>query len=119
MRCITKIAGVALLSCSSIVNAGFNNESITWNARHSYFWRVVSFHHYNYNRPNDGYHKIDTGMSETWRQAAVHWNEAPPGATNSTYLVVGFHYYLDNDGRERLDCITDARDCSIYDGWWD
>ena len=88
MKCIGKLVGSALLAVSISAHAGlwgttahsrancFNNESITWYAGHSFDWRVVSFHNYNVNRPSDGYHYIDTGMSYTWRQAAVHWNES-------------------------------------------
>lgn len=127
MSCISKITACALISMAVSAHAGFwgttthsrancfNNESITWYANHAFDWRVVSFHNYNFNNPNSGYHYIDTGMSYTWRQAAVHWNESAPGGT---YFVSGFHYYLDR-GRQILDTNTQASDCSIYDGWWD
>lgn len=92
-----------------------NNESITWYANHSFYWRVVSFHNYDLKNPSKGYHYIDTGMGYTWRQAAVHWNESAPGGS---YFVSGFHYFLDR-GREILDTNTQVSDCSIYDGWWD
>ncbi len=92
-----------------------NNESITWYAGHPYSWRVISFHNYDYTHPNSGYHMVDTGMSNTWRQAAVHWNESPVGGK---YFVSGFHYFLER-GRQILDVNTTATDCSIYDGWWD
>ncbi len=92
-----------------------NNESITWYAGHSYNWRVYSFHWYDWKKESKGYHLIDTGMSYTWRQAAVHWGESNPGGT---YMVHGNHYYLYN-GHQILDNTTDAKDCSIYNGWWD
>lgn len=81
---------------------------------HPSYWHVINFHNYDYNRPGQGYHYIDTGMTQTWRQAAVHWNESAPGGK---YLVSGFHYYIDR-GRELLDGNTIVSDCSIYDGWW-
>jgi hypothetical protein len=120
MKCIVKMIGCALLSTTMSANAGLwgttihsrancmNNESITWYANHSFYWQVVSFHNYNYNNPSAGYHYIDTGMSLTWRQAAVHWNESGP---TGTYGVTGFHYYLDR-GRKILDNNTYANDCA-------
>jgi len=92
-----------------------NNESITWYAGHSYDWRVYSFHWYDMNNTKKGYHVIDTGMSRTWRQAAVHWGESNPGGK---YMVHGAHYYL-YLGHQLLDNVTDVTDCSIYNGWWD
>lgn len=127
MKCIEKITGLAFLCLSLNIQAGawetsvhsrancFNNESITWNGNQAYDWQVVSFHNYDLNAPSKGYHYIDTGMSYTWRQAAVHWNESAPGGT---YFVSGFHYFLDR-GRRILDANTQVSDCSIYDGWWD
>lgn len=127
MKYVGRLTACALLCSTITAHAGFwsttahsrancfNNESITWNGAHSYYWRVISFHNYDLNNPNKGYHMIDTGMSYTWRQAAVHWNESPPGGK---YFVSGFHYFLDR-GREILDTNTQASDCSIYNGWWD
>jgi hypothetical protein len=108
-------AGLYATTVHSRANC-FNNESITWYAGHANDWRVVSFHVYNFNRPGDGRHYIDTGMTRTWRQAAVHWNESAPGGK---YLVEGFHYFSDGRGHQLLDANTSAVDCSIYDGWWD
>jgi hypothetical protein len=128
MRKIGKITGSILLCLSIEAHAGFwsntahsrancvNNESITWNGSSTHSWRVVSFHNYDYNKPSKGYHYIDTGMGYTWRQAAVHWNESYPGGK---YFVTGFHYFLDDYGRQILGWNTQASDCSIYDGWWD
>lgn len=107
-------AGLWSTTIHSRANCG-NNESITWYAGHNYYWRVYSFHWLDMNKPSKGYHVVDTGMSETWRQAAVHWGEAGPGGN---WLVHGNHYYLYN-GHQLLDNTTDATDCSIYDGWWD
>lgn len=110
----TTHAGINGTTAHSRANC-FNNESITWYLGHAYDWRVVSFHNYDMNNPNQGWHAIDTGMSHTWRQAAVHWNESSPGGA---YFVSGFHYYLDR-GRQILDVNTQAVDCNVYDGWWD
>lgn len=107
-------AGLYATTIHSRANCG-NNESITWYAGHSYNWRVYSFHWLDKDKPSQGYHLIDTKMSLTWRQAAVHWGESAPGGK---YYVHGNHYYLYN-GHELLDNSTDATDCSIYDGWWD
>lgn len=107
-------AGIWATTIHSRANCG-NNESITWYANHYYYWRVYSFHWYDMKNSDKGYHLIDTGMTETWRQAAVHWGESGP---TGNYLVHGNHYYLYN-GKQLLDNTTDATDCSIYDGWWD
>lgn len=127
MHHIKIVTNCILLTVSLHTNAGVwgttahsrancaNNESITWWANHPNNWRVVSFHNFDYNNPSKGYHVVDTGMSNTWRQAAVHWNESYPGGR---YLVTGFHYYMDR-GRQILDTTTKVDDCSIYDGWWD
>lgn len=107
-------AGVWATTIHSRANC-FNNESITWWANNPNWWHVISVHHHDGNNPGAGRHIVDTGMGYTWRQAAVHWNESPPGGR---YFVVGFHYYIVN-GQEYLDNNTRADGCSLYNGWWD
>ena len=105
-------AGIMAPTAHSRANCG-NNESITWHLGHSYWYRVISFHY-----PIKGKninHVEDTGKAFTWRSAAVHWGESFPGGQ---YFVQGFHYYYPW-GEERLDVMTSASDCNIYDGWWD
>lgn len=94
-----------------------NNESITWYYLNPWLWHVISFHYDDYRRGGSPYHKIDTGLSHTWRQAAVCWGEGNPRKYN---YVVGFHYYVPaGTNYERLDVNTYAENCNIYDGWWD
>lgn len=91
----------------------YNNESITWWLNHSFNWRVVSIHANIYG----GYHQIDTGFNNTWRQAGVHWGEAPIG--DHRWTVSGYHYLASyGNGKIPFDS-TNAGDCGIYDGWWD
>lgn len=92
-----------------------NNESITWWLNHPYDWRVVSVHANIYGTDKD--HIIDTGYAVTWRQAAVHWGEAP--LNDHRWVVSGYHYLSTYaKGKVPFDTTT-AGDCSIYDGWWD
>ena len=91
-----------------------NNESITWWAGHYFNWRVVGVHGY-IGRPYN--HGMDTGWSYTWRQAAVHWNEAPP--TQKKWGVTGYHFFTGYGNGQVPFETTIVTDCSIYDGWWD
>lgn len=105
-------AGLVSTTVHSRANC-YNNESITWWFNHAFDWRVVSIHANIYG----GDHHIDTGYAVTWRQAAVHWNEAPPD--DHRWVVSGFHYLSDyGNGKIPFDT-TSAGDCSIYNGWWD
>lgn len=105
-------AGVVSTTVHSRANC-VNNESITWWLGHAYDWRVVSTHSNIYG----GGHLIDTGYAVTWRQAAVHWGEAP--LDDHRWIVSGYHYLSDyGNGRMPFE-ITNVGDCSIYNGWWD
>lgn len=128
MSYIKSLAGITLLSISSLSYAGFFgptahsrancagfNESVTWHAGHSYDWRVES-HHYPEGWPNP-HHIINTGKQHTWRAAAYHPTEAY-SSRGDKWWVNGYHFYYSN-GKERLDVMTSVGDCSIYDGWWD
>ena len=107
-------AGMVSTTVHSRANC-VNNESITWWLGHAYDWRVVSTHGNIYGRDRD--HLIDTGYAMTWRQAAVHWNEAP--LNDHRWFVSGYHYLSDyGNGRVPFDT-TSVGDCSIYNGWWD
>ena len=124
------ILGVATMLglCSANANAGYhsptahsrancfgNNESVTWHAYHSYWWRVES-HHFpeGWGRP---LHIVNTGQQFTWRAAAIHTLEAF-SSRGDKWWVSGYHFYYPA-GKERLDVLTGVGDCSIYDGWWD
>lgn len=85
-------AGVWATTAHSRANC-INNESITWWLGHAYDWRVVSIHNENITKTA---HHIDTGYAVTWRQAAVHWNEAPLGFKN--WSVSGHHFLSDYAG---------------------
>lgn len=105
-------AGLVSTTVHSRANC-HNNESITWWLGHPYDWRVVSVHTDIYG----GGHTIDTGYEYTWRQAAVHWGEAPHG--DHRWVVSGYHYLKQyGTGKVPFDTTTTG-DCSIYNGWWD
>ena len=108
-------AGIWATTVQSRANCS-NNESITWWLGHPYDWRVVSIHTNIYG----GSHRIDTGYAVTWRQAAVHWKEAPmKEPPDRRWIVSGYHYLSDyGNGKFPFDT-TSATDCSIYNGWWD
>lgn len=105
-------AGLVSTTVHSRANCS-NNESITWWLGHPYDWRVVSTHTNIYG----GGHLMDTGYAYTWRQAAVHWGEAPLG--DHRWVVSGYHYLKSyGHGKVPFDTTT-VGDCSIYNGWWD
>lgn len=106
-------AGINGTTAHSRANC-INNESITWWLGHSYDWRVVSIHNESISHTS---HLIDTGYAVTWRQAAVHWKEAPLGFNN--WSVSGHHFLSDYAGGQFPFESTYVDDCSIYDGWWD
>jgi hypothetical protein len=124
MRCIGKIAGIALLSCATIANAGLtrttvhsranclNNESITWWYGHPYDWRVVSIHKA---PPFLGgvMHHEDTGFIYNDRVAVVHWCE---GMVKTPWEVWGYHYFLGYSKNVPFES-THATDCQIIEGW--
>lgn len=92
-----------------------NNESITWFLWNAYTWKTVSLHHNIYGTQYD--HNMDTGWEYTWRNAAVHWNEAPIG--DHRWVVTGYHFFIDyGNGKVPFGSET-IGDCSIYTGWWD
>lgn len=100
----------------SRANCGGFNESVTWHAFHNYWWRVES-HHFLSVADKRPIHILNTGKNYTWRAAAYHAAEAYSSRGDKWY-VQGFHFFYPND-RERLDVMTMATDCNIYDGWWD
>ncbi len=108
-------AGVVELTIHSRANC-INNESVTWDMRWNRTYATMSLHFKNIKNQIPT-HDIFTGLEETWRSAAVHWNEALPG---DGWKVIGLHWIKD-PGTERLELIgqTEAIDCNIYDGWWD
>lgn len=113
-------AGVAAVTAHSRANCGGFNESVTWYLKQSYWWRVESHHFIRY-EPMPPTHIMNTGTNFTWRAAVFHPKEAY-SSLGDKWWVMGYHFYhphgLPNE-KERLDTVTEARDCNIYDGWWD
>ncbi len=109
-------AGLVSTTVHSRANCS-NNESITWWLGHPFDWRVLSIHTDIY---SGGSHNIDTGFSKTWRQAAVHWKEAPmKEPPDRRWVVSGYHFLSDyGNGNIPFDK-TNVGDCDIYNGWWD
>lgn len=60
---------------------------------------------------------IDTSMAYTWRAAAYHKGESL--RSDSPWIAQGYHFYMNNNGKEIYDTYTYAEDCNAYDGWWD
>lgn len=131
MKCIKKIISGALLSVVVTSYAGFgvttaasranciNNESVTWNSKQSFNWRTISIHKH-VNGKTDPYfnHLVDTGWAVTWRSAAVHWSEAPDiGKYN--WNTWGYHFFAGYANGKWPFVENYARDCRLYDGWWD
>lgn len=108
-------AGAWAVTVHSRANCAGFNESITWHAGHSYYWRVES-HHFPYGWSHPA-HIVNTGKQYTWRAAAYHLNEAYANRGDK-WFVRGYHFYY-VDGRQIFDQVTEANDCNIYDGWWD
>ncbi len=108
-------AGAWNPTAHSRANCGGFNESVTWHAGHSYWWRVESHHFLNKtdSRPN---HIINTGKQFTWRAAAYHGQEGY-STRGDHWFVIGYHFHYPN-GRERLDAVTTAEDCGLESGWW-
>lgn len=131
MKYIGKITGSVLIALAINAHAGFNgttaasrancinNESITWYYNHPFQWKTISIHqHVNGNKDPYWYHLIDTGWATTWRSAAVHWSESPD-VGQYKWDVDGYHFYIDYANGKWPMAQTYARDCHLYDGWWD
>jgi hypothetical protein len=105
------LAGLHGLTWHSRANC-YNNESITWDFTTNHIMSTVSLHLEN----QELRHQLNTDWVNTWRSAAVHWVEAVP--TQKNWAVEGTHSIYENNMQITLGNTT-ARDCSIYDGWWD
>ena len=105
-------AGLHGLTAHSRANCG-NNESITWQANGNFYSRIISYHNYDHEQKCF----IDTGKVFTWRNAAVHWGEAP-NIINGKWAVFAYHILYSTNGMPYTWTVTDVNDCSIYDGWW-
>ena len=91
-----------------------NNESITWWAGHSFPSKIIAYH----NKNGEQNCWIDTGKQYTWRNAAVHWGEAPLCDSNK-WNVYAYHILYFPIGISYTAQITFVEDCDIYEGWWD
>jgi uncharacterized protein YaiE (UPF0345 family) len=132
MKCISKIAGIALLSATMSSHAGFwantahsranckgFNESITWNWNEYHWWEVKSIHFKQSGNGPDT-HEVMSWMAYTWRAAAYDFWRDPAGPMANQYHVQGYHYYMAYNGSYVYDVYTDADGCNLYyDGWWD
>ena len=105
----TASAGQYNLTHHSRANCA-NNESISWQAGHSYWLWVVSRH-----KAYKQDHQVIADWDLTWRSAAVHWGEGRGGWT-----VEGHHWMRQNSASMPYQVQEEyVSDCSIYDGWWD
>lgn len=114
------------LSLSASAFAGFNgvthhsrancvnNESISWDWTHDWWFWVNSVHRDRYT--GGIYHQLPSGWIVTWRNAMVHWGESRPGGR---FEVEGLHYMMGPHNQPVLVAHEIVTDCSIYDGWWD
>lgn len=100
-------AGIHGLTHHSRANCG-NNETISWQLDHSYWFWLVSRH-----RGNGEDHQVVMDWQYTWRAAAVHWGEGRGG-----WSVEGHHWMKDSYNRPVEVAQEYVTDCSIYDGWW-
>lgn len=105
-------AGLHGTTVHSRANCATFVESVTWNARESHWWRVKSLH----SSSKYGQHMVDTQMAFTWRAAAYHVGESMD--LHDLWTAEGYHFYMDNYGRQIYDAYTISTDCSAYDGWW-
>ena len=108
----TSHAGFFSNTAHSRANCATFVESVTWNGQESHWWRVKSLH----TSAQGAQHMIDTFMAYTWRAAAFHSGESL--RENNPWTSQGYHFYMDDNGREIYDVYTMATDCSAYDGWW-
>lgn len=110
-------AGFKNLTIHSRANCLRINESIAWDATQYHEIKVTSTHKYCGGGKCYNIHRLDTnGFENSWRIAAVHFNEHAPGAY--TYVVNAW-FYIKENGIERKLGETYAINCDIYDGWWD
>lgn len=126
MEIIKKVKFILPLLVSINANAGFhnlthhsrahciNNESITWWAGHAIQSRIIAYHNKN------GVQNciLDTFPQYTWRNAAVHWGEAPLVDVND-WNVYAYHILYYPNGMPYTAEITFVKNCDIYNGWWD
>jgi hypothetical protein len=111
-------AGFGVTTAASRANC-MNNESITWNSAKSFNWKTISIHqHVNGNKDPYWNHLVDTGWEVTWRSAAVHWGESPD-VGQYKWNVNGYHFFADYANGKWPFAENYARDCHLYDGWWD
>lgn len=106
-------AGLFGTTSHSRANCVTFNESVTWNAKESHWWRVKSLH----TSEKGANHIVDTFMANTWRAAAYHSGESNRDL-HDPWMAQGYHFYLANNGKEIYDSYTSSTDCSAYDGWW-
>ena len=66
---------------------------------------------------------VGSGWETNWRSAAVHYGEAAVNYSqgiNGGWHVYGVHHiWIQGELKDRLLGTTDAKDCDIYNDWWD
>ncbi len=120
-----------LLTSSLNVNAGINavtygsranclhNDSATWWLGHPNYYRLMSWHYPKHNS-NYNSHFIDEGLSYTDIKKNIHYYEGNKLWPEGTWRVETYHYeYNPALGIETCTVLTNAYDCSQYDGWSD
>lgn len=105
-------AGFKSLTWHSRANCITINESITWEFGKNQWLKTVGYHYYkNAAKANCD---ISDGWQYTWRSASIHWTEGHGG-----WQVCGDHYTKNEKGDPVYIAQTCAKDCNLYDGWWD
>jgi hypothetical protein len=103
-------AAINALSIHSRANC-VNNESISWDATHRWYLATESWHYLK----GALVHLVGSGWETTWRSAGVHWGEGTGG-----YQVIGYHHiWKDGADSDSLLGVTNVKNCSIYNGWWE
>lgn len=103
-------AGLHNLTHHSRANCG-TNETVSWEAGHSYWLWVVS-RHVSVSKKQD--HQVIADWRFIWRQAAIHWTEGTGG-----WSVEGHHWMKQDEASFPYQVAQEfVGDCSVYDGWW-
>jgi hypothetical protein len=106
-------AGAWNLSHHSRANCAGFNETVSWQAGHSYWFWINSRHRFNNGKID---HQAILDWVYTWRAANYHWPEGSSGG----WTVEGHHWMKPSENGSPREIANEfVSDCSIYDGWWD
>ena len=104
-------AGIYGLTYHSRSNCGGFNETVSWHAKHYYWFWTVSRHRNTAKRID---HQLVANWAYTWRSAAYHATEGYGG-----WSVEGHHWVRETEYGMPYETAQEfIVDCSIYDGWW-